>query len=338
MSNIYEVVTSNDAKDFIEKQEAPKMLGAALFPVKKQLGLKLEYIKGRNGKPVVLKASAFDTLAPLRDRIGFEKVEHDMPLFRERMLVKEWDRQQINTFLHGGLTHLADAILANVYNDQKVLVDGALATIERMRMQAISTGQIDIKAERAEYFYDFGLVPDQFEVLTGADVWSDPTSTPVQDLILWARKFKAKIAVMTSVTFSHLASHDSIRKDMNPLGADNIILSDAEVKTYLERKTGLSIALYDDSYIDEAGVEHTYYPDGKVTLLPSGALGNTVFGTTPEESDLMTGTDADVSIVHTGIAVTTIKVPHPVNVQTVVSEIVMPSFEQADKVFIATVL
>src|SRR5690606_6452169 len=100
------------------------------------------------------------------------------------------------------------------------------------------------------------------------------------------------------------------------------ILTDDEVKTYLQRKTGLTFAIYDETYVDENGVEQQFYPDGKITLLPAGNLGRTVFGTTPEESDLMTGSDANVEIVNTGIAVTTVKIPHPVNVQTIVSEIV----------------
>ena len=73
------------------------------------------------------------------------------------------------------------------------------------------------------------------------------------------------------------------------------------------------------------------------TLLPAGALGNTWFGTTPEEADLMGGANANVQIVNTGVAVTTYNTVDPVNVNTKVSQISLPSFEAADKVFIATV-
>ena len=69
-----------------------------------------------------------------------------------------------------------------------------------------------------------------------------------------------------------------------------------------------------------------------------GNLGSTYYGTTPEESDLMSGaTEAQVQIVNTGVAVTSVKEPHPVNVMTIVSEIVLPSFEAIDGVFIAKV-
>ena len=42
----------------------------------------------------------------------------------------------------------------------------------------------------------------------------------------------------------------------------------------------------------------------------------------------MSGSEANVSVVDTGIAITTLKEPHPVNVKTIVSEIVLPSFER----------
>ncbi|MNW70461.1 hypothetical protein D3C74_497870 [compost metagenome] len=49
------------------------------------------------------------------------------------------------------------------------------------------------------------------------------------------------------------------------------------------------------------------------------------------------GTDASVQILNTGVAVTTKKETHPVNVETIVSEIVLPSFEQIERIFIAKV-
>ena len=78
-------------------------------------------------------------------------------------------------------------------------------------------------------------------------------------------------------------------------------------------------------------------PDDVVVLLPSGNLGNTYYGTTPEESDLMTGTDATVAIVNGGTAITTYKEPHPVQVVTVVSCALIPSFEAIDDVAICDV-
>lgn len=89
-------------------------------------------------------------------------------------------------------------------------------------------------------------------------------------------------------------------------------------------------------YKNEAGVAKQYYPDNYVTFLPDYSLGSTYFATTPEEADLMSGalTDASVSIVDTGVAVLTKKESLPVNVITSVSEIVLPSFERMDDVYV----
>ena len=111
------------------------------------------------------------------------------------------------------------------------------------------------------------------------------------------------------------------------------------LQQYLSAKLGLSVAVYNKKYqVTLGGASYLFFPDDIFTLIPEGNLGNTYFGTTPEESDLLSGgTDAQVQIVNTGVAVTTIKEPHPVNVQTIVSAIMLPSFEAIDSIFIATV-
>jgi len=107
----------------------------------------------------------------------------------------------------------------------------------------------------------------------------------------------------------------------------------------LQNKLNIAVAVYNKKYALQDGTTHQYFPDDYFTLIPDGNLGNTWFGTTPEEADLMAGaTVAEVAIVNTGVAITTIKEPHPVNVETIVSEIVLPSFETMDTVFIAKVV
>ena len=70
-------------------------LGATLFPARKKAGLDLSWLKGSRGLPVSLMPSAFDAKATFRDRIGFEKLETEMPFFREGYKIKEKDRQEM---------------------------------------------------------------------------------------------------------------------------------------------------------------------------------------------------------------------------------------------------
>ena len=90
--------------------------------------------------------------------------------------------------------------------------------------------------------------------------------------------------------------------------------------------------LYDKQYRNESKVASKFVPDGYVALIPAGTLGETCYGTTPEEADLMGSNAGSVQIVNTGIAVTQIVDPHPVNLNTFASEIVLPSFERMDEV------
>ena len=57
-------------------------------------------------------------------------------------------------------------------------------------------------------------------------------------------------------------------------------------------------------------------------------------GTTPEESDLRNNLNAEVAIVNGGVAVTTSQIVDPVNVETKVSMVALPSFERASDIVI----
>lgn len=64
---------------------------------------------------------------------------------------------------------------------------------------------------------------------------------------------------MTRKTFGYLLNHPSIRLDMNPLGGDLIIMTDAMLKQYLQNKFGLSVAVYNKKYRAEDGSLHNFY-------------------------------------------------------------------------------
>ena len=114
-------------------------------------------------------------------------------------------------------------------------------------------------------------------------------------------------------------------------------MSKEKVLQYVQDETKLSFAIYAKKFIDETGAKKQYVPDDIFVLIPDGDLGTGWFGTTPEQSDLMSGQAANVSIVDTGVAVTTSRKVDPVNVDTKVSMIFLPSFESIDNILIADV-
>jgi len=355
MKSIYEIFESKAIASYwtdVNANMQDPMIGTKYFPVSKQTGLTLAWIKGRNNLPVALQPAAFDTKAPLRDRIGIKELSTEMPFFREAMRIGEKDRQDIETLLAKG-EQFAQPTIMRIFDDTNNLVDGALVQAERMRMSLLYGGKIGITATAdngrdIDYNYDYDAdgawATNNNVALLAGEQWTlanKATSNPVDVLLDGAEKLaekkgvKAVEVLMNTTTFKGMIASESIKKAMNPLGASSIIVTRNTAKQFIENETGLVITLYDKMFKDEQGVDQKYFPDGYATLLPSYALGNTWYGTTPEEFDLMSGTaGASVSIVNTGVAITTIKEPHPVNVQTIVSEIVLPSFERMDDIFV----
>ncbi|MGO4498817.1 major capsid protein [Paenibacillus sp. 2RAB27] len=346
MPTIFDLVNAKNIATYYDTNtsNAIPYLGATLFPAKKQLGLDLKWIKGSKGLPVALLPSAFDAKATLRDRIGFKKVETEMPFFREAMRIGEKDRQELNRLAASDNESYLMPLINNIYDDVSALVGGAMVNPERMIMQLLSTGKISIVANRLNYDYDYKMPATHKVTLTGTDKWSDPTADIVGDIKTWQDTVEDDTGVRplngicTRKTWNYILSNTAIRLDMNPLGGQNIIMTDALMKQYLQNKLGVSIAVYNKKFALQDGSSNLFYPDDYFTLIPEGSLGNTYFGTTPEESDLMSGsTSADVSIVNTGVAITTIKEPHPVNVETIVSAITLPSFERIDQIYISKI-
>ncbi len=141
---------------------------------------------------------------------------------------------------------------------------------------------------------------------------------------------------MNRVTWNTLASNDAIKSTLLASSASktNVVLPKSVIMTYLEDEYGLSFAIYDKGYLGPDGKLVKFIPDGKAVFMPAVDLGNTHFGTTPEEADLLSSNAAQVRIVDTGVAVTTTTKTDPVNVETKVSMMSLPSFEQADSVYV----
>lgn len=345
MPNIYELVTAKEIEAYYLEGASNRIayLGEGLFPRKKKLGLGLDWIKGSKGVPVILKSSAFDAKADLRDRIGFQKISTDMPYFKEGMLVKESDRQELNMVMESNNKAYIDMIIGKIFDDKTTLLDGAVAQEERMRMQLLSSGKISGVSGGVAYDYDFKFDENHKETLLTTAKWSDlANSNPVADIQRWKDAIiddtglEPTRAICTRKTWNYIMNNAKIKLDMNPAGGVNIIMTDSLLQQYLAAKLNVTILVYNKKYAED-GTTKQFFPDDVFTLIPDKALGNTYHGTTPEESDLLSDNAANVAIVNGGMAITTTKETDPVNVFTKVSVIMMPSFESADEVFIATV-
>nr|DAK50726.1 MAG TPA: Major capsid protein [Caudoviricetes sp.] len=336
---------------YLEQANAEGYLGTSLFPPVKKKGIDIKWIKGRSGLPVTLRQSAFDAVAHVRDRIGVTAIQTEMPFFRDSFIVKESDRQEILRAQDSNDPYV-QPVLDNIYNDAKNLTNGANVVPERMIMQLLSPADGSPKIEISdgakvsclyEYDVDGSFKVNNFKALTGTAAWTDhKNSNPVQDL-LDAKEVVERtgnvptIALMSKKTLRDIRENENVKAYIVAKAQATggvILVTDKLVKEYISEETELTVVVNNKSFIDESGTAKRFYPDDMVTLLPAQPLGSTVYGTSPEEADLMADDKADVAIVNTGVAIATIKQEHPVNVRVLASEIVLPSFEGMDNVYV----
>lgn len=338
---IYDLVTASELSTYWTEvvESLEPFIGEELFPNDKKLGIKLSWLKGADGLPIVLRPSAFDVASIPRPRIGITKMETEMPYFKESTYIDEELRQQLNMVLESNNQKYIDAIMNRIFDNEAELLKGARVQRERMRMMLLTSGLISMQGNGQIYDYDYQL--PQGHKQNAIKDWSDPEADILEDI----RKGKQKIlddtgveitrAITTSKVMGYMRKNTVIRESINDATTANRWISDTKLKQFVLDELGITIAINDKVYADENEVRQRYVDDELFVMIPDGDLGSTWFGTTPAESDLMGSPNiANVSIVDTGVAITTIKKADPVQVETIVSMICLPDFPHGDKVYI----
>ena len=245
----------------------------------------------------------------------------------------------------------AQDVLSRIFDDANTLIDGANVVPERMIMQLLAptdgSPKISIQANGVTYAYNYdpnGTYKQKnfAELTTDTDKWSDvENSDPLDDVNTALDAVEAEtgdrptIMIVSRKTMDYLKQNKRIRNAILAQNATaNIFMNDNRVKEVFSNELGVKVIVYSKQYKNEDGVAAKFYPDGFATLVPDGALGNTWYGTTPEERTLMGSGEADVSIVNTGVAVAVSTTNDPVQTKTTVSEIVLPSYERMDSTYV----
>lgn len=331
--------SSNMVAYWLEKHiNDQPLLGETLFPIQKEVSIKMDWIKGVTDQPAALRLSAFDSKSIRRDREGIEEYSTKMPFFKESMYVDEEMRQQLNILMNTNNNAMIEQIVARIFDDQIKLIDAALVTLERMRMEAVTTGTVTLESNGQAYSYDFGVPSDQ--VVDADTKWSDPKADIIGEVSDFVTSMKEKgvtitRAICNTSVAKNFRTNDAIKNSIYVLAGGAIpSISLARALSYIYEETGVEFYVYDNVWVDEDKQAHKYVPDNTVVFLPDGELGKTHLGVTPEESDLMASNVADVSIVNVGIAVTNSKEVDPVKIETKVSMIGLPSLERANEILI----
>lgn len=340
MPKIFDLIKADNFKSIYEQDKNRQpYFGEQLFPNTRQRGLKFSFIKGKQGLPVSLVSSSFDANVLYRDRLGIETLSGTLPFFKEAMKINEETRQEILSTREEFL----EPVINRVFDDGLELLDGADVAVERMRMQLISTGTISVVENGVNKQYDYGF--DNAKQLKTETKDFDDESVNAIDVILNAvdafedlTNETATRIVMDKSRFKKLQANVQIQKHFQQLIVPKTPNAN-DVVNYVQEATGLELIVLNKKYIearDNSKTPKLFYPADRFTILADGTLGDTVYGTTPEEADLFSGESKanSVAVTDKGVAITTWNEVDPVNVNTKVSEVVIPTAPKIDKLYI----
>lgn len=322
-------------------------LGARLFGFKKQMSLELKWLKGASGLPISLAPSAFDAEIALRGRIGAEKVETEMPLFREGIQITESDRRALMEAAALGDTYVQD-VLTRVFNDTNALIRGAKIVPERMIWQLLAPAdgkpKISIAGNNITYAYDYDpkgtWYANNFTDASSTPWSAASTAKPIDNLQAAVEAAKTKgntprYAIMSQKTMTELRNTQQVKSAaLSQNVTPNVFMTDAIAKSVVEELTGVRPIVYNAVYAGDDKTPKSFMPDKVVTLIPEGLLGDMVYAMTSEEYELKGDGSKNVAIIDGGIAVSTVETSAmPPRVATYASEIVLPSYERMDEVY-----
>ncbi|APM40485.1 major capsid protein [Clostridium kluyveri] len=351
MPKLQDYINSKNIALYIKELPVEDTIDQTLFPNKKVLGTKLEHAKGAKKKAVALRQSTFDVAAKMRSlNAKVEVSTTEIPFFKEAVGIDETTRREVINAMNCNNENIVNAVLDQVFDGQANLIKGAGIIAKKMRAQVIQTGKIIYSSDPKDgnVAVEYGVPENHRTILTADDKWTNPAADIVGDVKNFQKIItddncpKPNIMLMTEKTFDEtFLINTAITNDIRNSNLNTLrILSQSDYLQYAKERMNLIIVFLEDTtyYPYEGADPVPYYENYKITLMSGATLGDTVYGTTPEEFDLTHGSGKlDTTIIEPGIAVTTNTKWDPVTVDTKVSVMPIVSFDRADEVFFGTV-
>lgn len=316
-------------------------LGPTLFPVQTGNELTFEYWKDQNLLPVMANIQAFGAEAQVASRDGATKVSGEIPPIKRKIHLDE--RFLLALKREGAGDN--DAVIAKLYNDLDNMIDSCFARIEKMRMDAISTGQIVLAENGVVMTVDYGVPAGLKETLLGNDLWSASTTcAPIDDIIGWSDLvvdscgIKPERALTSNTVVANLLKSTQVRQMLYGDNGTTRAVTLEDVNGLMAQMKLPQIATYDLKVRVQAedGTYTTmrFFPSNKFVLLPDGVTGQTLMGPTAEAL-----LDGQVEAKEVGgIYARVDALDEPPAVWTKASCTSIPTFPLADGVFQAQVI
>lgn len=323
-STLNELINDMTARDFIEgvgpaifPEEEEPMLGNRLFPpLPKRHELDFQYIKGATNQPSIAQIHAPNSVV---DTINRDAVE-----LQAGKLFKLGSRMEMDeTLIRNVLTPRTDAeiqgIIDVLYNDVANTQYSVMQRIEKMRIDVLTRGKIYFTDEGGGgilpdhmALVDYGMPSENQLFLPGDLPWggflTDTTDwlMPLQEFILdWNYRKGRRIRriIISPRVFNLLMRNENTKKYLfgafltagitatSPgaiptLGGLNAMMQGAELPIFEVYGRMYNIDASDERRAVKKRQEY-YFPDNMMVMVPEGPLGNTLYGYTVEEMEIM---------------------------------------------------
>lgn len=323
MADLLKLITPKMWKEFTENYVYPtNFMGQKLFPAIKteDLDVSIAQLVEGGQVPVMAQVHAFDTEARIGERQNFEKVNYEKLLIKEKLNQTERIAQL--------LKNAPDSKVINfVFNDAANLISRVLTRAEVATMEVVGTGKATYKENNVNLTVDYGIVSS---AISG---WNDAAHNILADIeaaiaARAAKGYNTERAITSSKMIGYMLNNKAIQgywaNKSEPLTQSRLL-------AWLNDNYGVEFVVNDAVYktsVDAVAVKR-FYPEDAITFVASkAALGQGMFGYTPEELELEETSEKSF------VTITQWKTPDPVAVWTKASALYVPVVRDAHSISI----
>lgn len=340
MARIDELFNTKELLNYYRVKKQPAMLGDTLFPARKIQDIKFDMITGANGLPVSASIHAFDTETELASREVLQKGAAELALIKRKIAIGEREIIAIN---NPRMDSEQKALVMELFKDGDKMVESVQTRIEAMRMELLSSGEININENNVAVKLDYKVPSSNKKRFN----WSDPkTANPLEDIktladaVEDASGTKPTRILTSSKVLNKILACESVKKAIFGVNFDKIATR-KDLNSLLESMELPQVAVYNAKYkVQNANGKYTtkrYFPENILSMFAENALGETIYGLTAEEIELLGSNKMEEAKMVGNIFVGVEKEGDPVRRYTKAVATALPTLENGLELGIGTI-
>lgn len=340
MTAFTELFPARDVLDYTNgSAQVQSFAMEALFPTRKVASNDLLTIVDKEVLPQIAHVHAFDTEA--------EKATYDQEVstgevfkYARKEVFDEVKMIELKEFKNAGLARF-EPLADNVLKSGVRLVNSVNAALELARVQVLTTGKFAQKDPNGnDVTLDYKL--DKSSQLAAVK-FTDASFDPIEWLVEQQQNaaFDMTRGLTSVKALAALRANPNVVKRVLGVNATMQTVMPADLDNYLLAQGLPLLRAYKGSYIDvdKAGkkVKKTFMDDKAIALFGDGELGETVFGVTAEESQLLDNKAVDQSQVG-NVMLSTFSTVDPITNTVLATAVAAPTLAQRYSLMNGTVL